>query len=400
MWIFSVAAGAASVQKRRFPPHDGGLTAMFQRVRKFLFWLHLAGGVAAGVLIFAIALSGIVISFERQISNVANGFSIANPGGAPKLGVEEMMAALKAHDPARTPTSIIVESDPGAPASAQYGKDKTLFLDPYSGKILGEGAKGIRGFFQFVTSLHRWLAFQGSAKDLGQSINSAAALVFFFLILSGLCIWIPKRWSRRTFKPIVLFQRQLKGRAREWNWHNVLGIWFALPLLLISGTGLVIAYPWASGLLFRAVGESPPPPQPKGPPPAALVWVDSMAGWNAAYAHAEALSTGWQSIQFQYPSGKKAVFHVSDSHRGRPDLRQTVTVDLSNNSVAKVETFASQSTGRRLRTWARWVHTGEAGGWPGQGLAAFSAMSAVVLVWTGLSLAIRRFARWRKGPSQ
>ena len=121
-----------------------------------------------------------------------------------------------------------------------------------------------------------------------------------------------------------------------------------------------------------------------------------MAGWNEAFAKATAASSNWQSIQFQYPAAKNAVFNVSDSHRGRPDLRQTVTVDLSNNSVAKTETFASMSAGKRLRQWARWVHTGEAGGWPGQVLAALSATAAAMLVWTGIALSLRRFARWRK----
>jgi uncharacterized iron-regulated membrane protein len=370
---------------------------MFQRIRSFLFWLHLAGGVAAGVLILLIALTGITISFERQISTAANGFPITVPADARKLAVEEIMGALKAADPAKPPTSIVIESDPVAPISAQYGKDKTIYLDPYSGRVLGEGAKSTRGFFQFVTSLHRWLAFQGNAREVGQSINSAAALVFFFLILSGLCIWIPRHWSRRALKPILTFQGQLKGRAREWSWHNVFGIWFALPLLAISGTGLVIAYPWANALLFRAAGDTPPPPPPggkQGPP--SLKWADSMAGWNDAFAKAAAASSNWQSIQFQYPAAKNAVFNVSDSHRGRPDLRQTVTVDLSNNSVAKVETFARMSAGKRLRQWARWVHTGEAGGWPGQMLAALSATAAAMLVWTGIALSLRRFARWRK----
>jgi uncharacterized iron-regulated membrane protein len=373
---------------------------MFQRVRTILFWLHLAGGAIAGVLILLIAVTGITISFERQISTAVNGFSITVPAGASKLGVEEVMAALKAADPAKVPTSIVIESDTAAPVSAQYGKEKTIFLDPYTGKILGEGAKKTRGFFQFVTSLHRWLAFQGEAKEVGQSINSAAALVFFFLILSGLVIWIPKRWSRRSLKPILTFQSQLKGRAREWNWHNVFGIWFALPLLLISGTGLVIAYPWANALLFRVVGDTPPPPPPGGKQgPHSLAWADSMTGWNDAFSKVETVSSNWQSIQFQYPAGKNAVFNVSDSHRGRPDLRQVVTVDLSNNSVSKVETFASMSPGKRLRQWARWVHTGEAGGWSGQVLAALSAIAAAFLVWTGIALALRRFARWRRAQT-
>jgi len=371
---------------------------MFRLLRKILFWLHLIAGVAAGLVILLIAVTGLTISFERQITAAANGFKIAVPAEARKLGVEELLAAVQTHDPAKAPSGLVIESDPAVPVAVQYGKEKTLFVDPYTGAMLGEGAKKTRSFFQFVTSLHRWMAFRGSAKDVGQSINSAAALVFFFMILTGLFLWLPKRWTRRGVLVITTFQRQLKGRARDWNWHNVLGIWFALPLLVISATGLTIAYPWATALLFRLAGDTPPPAGGgKVPPPGPAAWPDSFAGWNAAWNIAAKASGDWQSIQFQFPPQKQqAVFNVSDSHRGRPDLRQTVTVDLATVAVTKTETFSGQSAGKRLRTWARWVHTGEAGGWPGQVLAAFSAASAAVLVWTGLALSWRRFVRWRK----
>ena len=135
-------------------------------------------------------------------------------------------------------------------------------------------------------------------------------------------------------------------------------------------------------------GEGRPGPGGEGGAPAAPV---STAGWNQAFAIAEGLSQGWASIQFQFPQGKDAVLAVSD----RPDLKQTVTIDLESGEVKKVEKFEDQSLGRRLRTWVRWVHTGEAGGWAGQALAGLAAAAAVMLVWTGLALSWRRFFKKR-----
>ncbi|WP_035603325.1 PepSY-associated TM helix domain-containing protein [Haloferula sp. BvORR071] len=365
---------------------------MFRRLRSLFFWAHLAGGVGAGLIILVMAVSGTLISFERQIAEAANGFSLAVPADAKKLGPAEMLAALQAKE-AGNPTGLTVFADPAQPAAFQFGKDKTVFVNPYTGEVLGEGAKKTRQFFQFVTGVHRWLAMKGDAQKTGQSITSAAACVFFFLILSGLLIWIPKRWTRRGVKVITLFQRQLKGRARDWNWHNVLGIWFALPLLVLSGTGLIIAYPWANALLFRAAGEAPPPPRgPQGGKPGAgPAPVIDTSGWNTGLAAAAASNPTWDSIQFQFPQGKDLVLNVAASHRGRPDLKQTVTVALPAGELRKVESFEAMSKGRQWRLWTRWIHTGEAGGWLGQLLAAFSAIAATVLVWTGLALRWRRF---------
>ena len=52
--------------------------------------------------------------------------------------------------------------------------------------------------------------------------------------------------------------------------------------------------------------------------------------------------------------------------------------------------------GQRLRFWFRFVHTGEYYGFAGQTIAGIASAGGVMLVWTGFSLAIRRFWAWRK----
>ncbi|HEY1265105.1 MAG TPA: PepSY domain-containing protein, partial [Terriglobales bacterium] len=63
--------------------------------------------------------------------------------------------------------------------------------------------------------------------------------------------------------------------------------------------------------------------------------------------------------------------------------------------VIRAEPFSSYNLGRRLRTWGRFLHTGEAGGIAGQTIAAIASAGAALLVWTGISLALRRLWAWR-----
>jgi hypothetical protein len=44
----------------------------------------------------------------------------------------------------------------------------------------------------------------------------------------------------------------------------------------------------------------------------------------------------------------------------------------------------------------RFAHTGEVLGIPGQTVAGLVSAGAVVLVWTGIALTLRRFAAWIK----
>lgn len=397
----------------------------FPRPRRIVFWMHLVAGLTAGLVILVMAATGLLISFERQITEAADGFHLSPPAAdTPRLAMEALHAKLRAAEPGARPTGFLLNAEPAGAAGFQFGKDRTVFINPWTGEVLGEGAVGTRAIFKQVTALHRWLALTGEAKDVGQAITSAAALGFLFILLSGLFLWFPKVWSRAALKAIATLRPGLKGRARDWNWHNALGIWALLPLLLTVGTGLIMAYPWANTLLFNAVGESPPPR--KAPPGGgAGAAGDGMAGGkgksvgastegsgrsaetkgpetlpsglDAALAAAISSSPGWRQIQFSFPAGNGPMtLFVADSHRGRPDLRREISFDPVKGGILDVKEFASQSKGRQLRAWVRWLHTGEALGWIGQTISALASAAVLVLIWTGFSLSWRRFSRRRR----
>jgi uncharacterized iron-regulated membrane protein len=74
-----------------------------------------------------------------------------------------------------------------------------------------------------------------------------------------------------------------------------------------------------------------------------------------------------------------------------PYPRSTLTLDAATAGVMQWEPFGGFNLGRTIRAWVRPVHTGEAGGFLGQLIAALASASGAVLVYTGLALACRRF---------
>ncbi|MDP2391247.1 MAG: PepSY domain-containing protein, partial [Acidobacteriota bacterium] len=78
----------------------------------------------------------------------------------------------------------------------------------------------------------------------------------------------------------------------------------------------------------------------------------------------------------------------------------TLTIDRVTSDIAKAETFADLSAGRRARSWLRFAHTGEFYGLAGQTIAGIVSGGSVVLVYTGLALACRRFMSWIRRRNQ
>ncbi|MEO6993608.1 MAG: PepSY-associated TM helix domain-containing protein, partial [Lacunisphaera sp.] len=60
---------------------------------------------------------------------------------------------------------------------------------------------------------------------------------------------------------------------------------------------------------------------------------------------------------------------------------------------------ADLPTSRQIRTWTRFLHTGQAVGWIGQLIAGLACLGGCVLAYTGFALAWRRFFGQKKSPA-
>lgn len=372
-------------------------------MRKIIFWLHLTAGVTAGLVILLMSVTGVLLAFERQVVAFADRDLRASPAeaSAAPLPVSRLVASAIAAAPAGKPSNVILRSDRLAPVTVAFGRERTLFVNPYTGAVLGEGARGVRSFFEANKSLHRWLALKGEARDRGKAVTGAANLVFLFIVLSGLVIWIPRRATKTAFRNATLFRRGLRGRARDFSWHHVFGIWAFLPLVAIVFSAVVISYPWASRLVYLAFGSTPPKQQQQANERAGgkldLAALDRS--FAAARNEAGRAAPQWQSLSVRLPlSAREPIaFALDEGNGARPDKRSQLMIDPRDSRVVEHKTYAQQESGQQARAWLRWIHTGEAGGIVGQLIAMLASAAAVVLVYTGLALALRRFARMFRG---
>ena len=367
------------------------------KVRKLIFWLHLIAGVVAGSIILVMSVTGVLLAYEKQITAWLDGGRISEASHA-RLQFESLLANVRNSQTSAVPSMIMLRANPSAPVAFTFGRDRVVLADPYTGKVLGN-AGGARDFFHLITDWHRWLGTSEKGRAVGRGITGACNLAFLFIVISGFYLWWPRKWSRASLKAITVFNKGLQGKARHWNWHNVIGFWSAPILLLIVTTGVIMSYPWANNLLYRLTGSTPPPQRGSGQSrdskPLASFNFD---GFNELLERSTAEVPDWKTITVRVPSSADAPVNVTIDrcNGGQPNKRLQLTYNLKSGDVTR-ETFESYNLGRKLRLWARFVHTGEAGGFLGQFIALLASCGAAVLVYTGLLLTWRRF-RERKRP--
>jgi uncharacterized iron-regulated membrane protein len=361
-------------------------------MRKALFWIHLTAGCTAGLVVLMMSVTGVLLTYEQQIVAWAENQTRSTPG-AKRLSPEELLAKLReSGQPA--PAALSLRAGATDPVEVTFGRDRIFYIDAYSGSVLGQPAQRTRAFFRGVTEWHRWFAAQGTSRATARAITGACNLAFLLLAISGLYLWLPRRWTWQHVKPVVFFRRRLHGRARNFNWHNVIGVWCSVPLAAITISGAVMSYPWANNLVYRLTGSEAPklPQRSERLTDRSDVGPIDTTGMDVAWERAVQTVQAWRVITLRMPNSAKApwTFNIEGSHRGRPDLRSTLVIDRNTFNVIRHETFDTFNAGRRARSWLRFIHTGEAGGVAGQTIAGLASAGGCVLVWTGISLALRR----------
>lgn len=391
-------------------------------LRRAIFWSHLTAGVFAGLVILVMSLTGVLLTYEKQIiawTETRNYRVVPPASGTARLGVETLLVRASEALPGATITSVTLRADAtepvalalaAGPAAGPAGQEatRTVFIHPYTGAVLGEPSQQVRRFFRAVNDWHRALALRGEDRALGRAVTGACNLVFLFIVVSGFYLWWPRTLTRSQFRNVLWFRRGLPAKARDFNWHNVIGFWSVLPLFIIVLSATVISYPWASNLVYRLAGEQPPSAGPTGQRsvPNNREQADAsrmerastaLTGLDRLLSRAEQQMPDWRTINFRVPStgDKQVTFTLDAGNGGQPHRRATLTFERASGQVVRWEPFTSLSTGRRLRAILRFAHTGEVAGMVGQTVAGLASLGGVFLVWTGLALTLRRFRAWR-----
>lgn len=380
--------------------------------RKILFWCHLTTAVITGIIVLIMSVTGVLLTYEKQMIAWADtrNYQINPPAGTARLPVETLLEKVRETQPGTTLSTLTLRAHPNEPAAVALAANpgtgaRTLFVNPYTGALLGEGAAGIRIFFRAVTDWHRWLGAKGENRAAARAFTGACNLGFLFIVVSGFYLWWPRTWTWPQFKNILWFRRKLPGKARDFNWHNVIGFWSVAPLFIVVLSAVPISYQWAGNLVYRIAGETPPaanrPPNAAGPGPRANADQPADAAplisLNQAWARAEQQVPDWQSISLRLPSktSDPLAFTLDQGTGGQPQKRAQLVLNSQSGEVVRWEPFTSFSTGRRWRSYLRFAHTGEVAGVIGQTVAGLVSLGSVVLVWTGLALTWRRFWAWR-----
>ncbi|HEX9458826.1 MAG TPA: PepSY-associated TM helix domain-containing protein [Thermoanaerobaculia bacterium] len=338
-------------------------------MRKLLLNLHLYGTLIAGIFVVILGLTGSIIAFEAQLDRLFNPslFDIAPRATAP-LPLSKLAEIVQRRFPGSKVEGFVLSQHPDT-AHVAYISGTAVFVNGYTGAILG-----IRRGPTLLTRIHQ-LHTHLLAGKIGEMIVAISGLVMLFLVVSGVILWwkyrkVSIKWNASLFR--VMF-----------DVHNATGILSALFLLLLSLTGLAIAFnnPIARWT-YKATGTRPIPRSLPSVPRAGAAPIDP----DDVLRIASAAEPGAKPSSIDYPEDAKDSYNVRMRfpEDRTPGGRSWVSVDQYSGKVLVAQNSRTAPLAARAELLNRQIHTGDVFGTPSRIVMSASSLLVVLQAFSGV----------------
>ncbi len=349
---------------------------MIKISRKSWLKIHLWLGLTLSIPLLIISITGAFLAFSPQIDRLQYTESITNEKTKELLPAQAVLASVFKEYPNAVVVQIVFQVSNADPwildLREQDGKKHRnfrVYVDPYSGKI--KSSLKTQSITHFLEDIH--CRFFIGKK--GKFIVGTFALLLLITTIVGIILWFPLR----------------KGSLKRWvrkndilSWHNNFGIGVSVLILIVTVTGLTMAFPQTVSTILYKVTFSKRIPKP----PKSLI----LQPKSESISHLQAIGI----VKNEYPnySIRKVkipnnvsgafVFNLSESDDLYTQGWHRVCVDQYSGKFVEYldeSTFSSINSYLKIK---KYIHTGELFGFPGQILWAICILAIPIIIITGV----------------
>jgi uncharacterized iron-regulated membrane protein len=204
-----------------------------------LFQVHLWTGIAVGLYVLIISVTGSVLVYSNELYRAATPKPIVSNGSGPLLTDAQLAETVKHLYPGYRLVRIGRALDPNQTVDVWLSRgheDKRRLFDPRSGSDLGDSVPTGIWLVSKLLDLHDNLF----AGPTGRKVNGVGALGVLALGVTGLAIWWP---GIKTWRRSLTLHRGLGWKRFIWHLHSMIGFWGLGFLLVLAVSGVYLGIP-------------------------------------------------------------------------------------------------------------------------------------------------------------
>ncbi|MNX37616.1 hypothetical protein D3C86_679310 [compost metagenome] len=358
--------------------------------RKLFLNLHLWLGLASGLIVVILCLSGTLLALQGPIESWVNRDVLQVQAVGDRQPLEALVPQVT-RTSEKPFTAVVVM--PGETDALQFMQGrKATYVNPYTGEVLGGFNSTVSEAFMTVFRLHRWLLLE---TPVGRPITGAATVVFLFVLMTGLVIWWPKRLS--GLKRALLMRSKVNWKGRNYDLHVVLGFYALIPLAIMGASALYWSYnPAFKQVVYATLDGRSAPEQPQSQGPAAegrgrgetppltdLPYARLLEQTQAAYPHRG-------PVRITFPKNAEKPVEVAKTHAPHAfslPYVDRLQLDATTGEIVTREPFAEKSRAEKLLSLIKHIHLGTVYG-------GLSLTIYVLACLVGTTLPITGFIHW------
>lgn len=366
--------------------------------------LHLWLGLASGIVVIVVSITGCIYVFEEEIRNVTQKeYRFVKPESREKITAANAILTLTQQFPGKEIEQLRIFSQPDRtmiarlvdPEKIHYkktGKQKKndleddeenvkartiVSLNPYSGQILGPWNME-SDFLHTVEEMHKTLLM----GEVGKWIIKVNIVVFLTMLLSGLVLWFPRK--KNQVKNAFKMKFDAKWQRINYDFHNVMGFYFLIPLFLVTLTGIWWAVKPSQKLVYSVLGEG------KKAQPKKVLSIIPAAGLIKKFSPAEAFETasprnaGWNEAHINFAKKANDPIRINLRYPYQIVRKQNIfEFDQYSGKLLKSEYYKDYTAADKVKHANRPLHTGQAFGLFGKIIMFLASLFSATLPVTG-----------------
>jgi uncharacterized iron-regulated membrane protein len=208
-------------------------------LRRALFQVHLWSGIALGLYIFLMSVTGGVLVYRNELYRATEREPIVSKGSGPRLTDDQLAETAGRLYPGYRVGNIgrARNPDQAVNVSLRRGKQvKDRLFDPRSGSDLGDTVSTGYWLVSELLDLHDNLF----AGPTGRKVNGAGAVAMLALAITGLVVWWP---GSKTWRRSLTLHRGVGWKRWNWHLHSMIGFWSLGFTVVFAASGIYLGIP-------------------------------------------------------------------------------------------------------------------------------------------------------------
>jgi len=362
--------------------------------RKASNWLHLWLGLSSGIVMIIVCLTAAIWTFSEEM------IYWFLPGQRVEQREIKLKPSVLIHS-ARSYVDALPSDSLGYIYGLEYrddnqsvvlnysetaeGEYKTLFINPYTGKVLHKQSKDdtVIKFNLFLRSGHRFFWFP---RPFGSYFVGTSSLIFLVTLITGFIWWYPVKWNRSIRNKSFKIKWEANWKRINLDLHNVLGFYTIIFTIILTLTGVIITFKWFdTGYRWTITGGNPKPAYP-------ITGASDTTILSPRYIHPDDVIwmhyKKFNQIRITYPAKPEDVYKVYIHPLGHNGL--TIWHSFDQHTLALVGGSSKQADltlGEKIYVGNVDIHTGAIGHLLTKIIASLASL-------VGASLPITGFILW------